>query len=190
MSARQVKNRNDLRFRRSEQGLCQSLYKELQRRNVNLQVTKICRNAGVRVPTFYSHYHNVNDALVQAERNMFKQFTATLRSSKQLSEQQAFLNLLIFVIKNQAYFKATFMRGNYRLLIKLVRELRPVIMQKWPHYKPADFEYLFMIYCAEVIAVIVYWYQQYKFNPRKIESCVQRLQALTHLPARSFRKSS
>lgn len=116
---RRVANRDDERFLRQEKLIRRGLEQALAQRRIGLKATELCRDAKIANPTFYLHYKNCDDALIQYELALEEAFVKILPRNPR--KDLSFTLLLNYILQNRHYFSSTFQNRNLYLLSRLIR---------------------------------------------------------------------
>lgn len=163
-----AKNPKDKRFQRTEKSIHRALHHALRERQVNLKVKDVCKSAHITTPTFYQHSASCDHALRRYEADLEREFRQ-LVPKRCANKGLIFTILLNFVLRHQDYFRATTNSGDYWLIIRLFRFLRPRVTSLGAS------EQRFIIYCHTQIAIICCWVQIDHLAPAQINHYTHQL---------------
>lgn len=166
---RKVTNRNDGRFSKSESLIRRELENALARRRIGLKTTELCRNAKIAGSTFYLHYQNCDEALIQYELALEEEFVRIF--SQVVKRDLAWMLLLTFISRHRRYFNATFTSRDFYLLTRLLSYVCEA-------ERLATNLKSYVIYVGSVEMVILCWGEHDKFAIEKIERYQQKLMTL------------
>lgn len=136
-----------------------------------ITVKEICLKAGVNRSTFYLHYQNVNELLVEAIGVINKRFYESFNNKKynvyQASKDESFfitneylIPYLNFVKDNKRVFKLIHVKpelfGNKKETEKMYKTVFSPILDKYK-VKEEDKEYIFTFFTQGVLAIVLRW---------------------------------
>lgn len=136
-----------------------------------ITVKEICQKAGVNRSTFYLHYQNTNDLLVEAIELINKRFSESfhIRSFdvKKASKEESFfitedflLPYLKFVKENKRVFKLIHDKphvfNSQHVFEKLYEEIFSLILDKF-EVKEEEKQYIFTFYTQGALSIVLRW---------------------------------
>lgn len=151
---------NEARFNRA---LC----KEISLRKINVRAKDICTKAGVTAPTFYSHYHNTDDARKNYELSLEQELAQWIPKA---AHRNVVLTVLpSFIANNYQYFLAVHKSRDHYLLTKVIIKYRINLVGE----RISD--RAFYMYAGSVQSVIACWLELSEPNQETIEKCAREL---------------
>lgn len=136
-----------------------------------ITIKEICQKAGVNRSTFYLHYQNVNELLVEAidliNRRFYESFNNKKLDVYKSSKDELFFitpNYLIpylnFVSENKRVFKLIHDKpeifGSKKLTEYMYKNLFSPILDKY-NVKEKDKEYVFTFFTQGTLAIVLRW---------------------------------
>lgn len=136
-----------------------------------ITIKEICQKAGVNRSTFYLHYENIDDLLVETIETINKKFQSTFDNKKLnptaldkkdlfLIDDQYLVPYLNLIKQNKKVYKLIHNKpqlfNNQGAFQKLYAELFQVILEKYGVSKQ-DREYIFAFFSFGVVAIIQKW---------------------------------
>ena len=158
-----------------------------------ISVKEICQKAGVNRSTFYLHYENTNELLVEAIEMINKRFSNTFNmksnniknSSKEdmiFIKPEFIIPYLNFVKENKRVFKLIHDKpevfGNKNEFEKLYATLFSPILDKY-NLPEHEKKYIFAFYTQGVLAIILAWVSN---------DCKDTIEYISELIMRLFKK--
>ena len=71
----------------------------------NISIGEICKNAGINRSTFYAHYDDINDLIINIE-SKFAKGTADIFNYGERQTHEAMIEMFSFVKENKHFYKA------------------------------------------------------------------------------------
>lgn len=161
-------NKADARYRRQEAKIRRGLEKALARRHIGVRAADFCREAKVENQTFYLHYRNCDEALIQYELDLEEEFVRSL--PRGATRDLSFTLLLNFIARYRRYFSAAFQGRNMYLVVRLVQHACST-SAKLDHKS-------YFLYMWLVGAMILCWGECDRFAERKKEKYRKQLMRL------------
>lgn len=179
---------NDQRFLRVQERIFSALGQFLYHENfASITVPKLSQKAHIWSSTFYDHFHNINDAIIQYE-HLYDQAIETLRdesSANSLSIEYSITKILYFINKHKDYYANCLRRQNFLPFFSIAKTFRPLLTRNWSNYGHAKNDLSFKIFCGELSGVIFFWGESEHFDGTKI---VQHANYLTRLAKNATRR--
>ena len=181
-----IKNKQDKRFRDTEQKINRAFISFLYRGDHHVYIEELCTEAQIFVSTFYNHYPNTGVVLEIIEQNLQKEFLQSIANTN--STEAIIRRLLIFISKNQDYFLMSIQRHNYQWLSMILKILQPNLTANWYTRAQRLKDYRFLLLSGEIIATITDWGQQNCFDVKNVSIIQRRLQKLISTAEFRFRQ--
>lgn len=136
-----------------------------------ITVKEICLKAGVNRSTFYLHYQNVNELLVEAIGVINKRFYESFNNKEynvyKASKDESFfitseylIPYLNFVKENKRAFKLIHDKpelfGSKKVMERMYKTVFSPILDKF-NVKEEDKEYIFTFFTSGILAIILKW---------------------------------
>lgn len=98
--------KNNLRYKVSSEKIETAfLTLILNHRYEEINISQICKQAGVNRSTFYCHYNDINDLIIKIEGKFAKGMASIFNYGKRQTNQ-AFVEMFSFVKENKFFYKA------------------------------------------------------------------------------------
>lgn len=109
----------NIRYLSTEEKIQNALFSLLRFRKYNdIAIKELCYEAGINRSSFYAHYQDINDLMIQTEARLSKEITKIFDPSKKWTEE-VFVELFEFIFKNRVFYSSylatneqTFMEKN------------------------------------------------------------------------------
>lgn len=155
------------KYQQNEKLIRQEISETVAKRSISAKVSKICRQAKISAPTFYLHHRNPDEALVSYEEELYSEFLELVVENAKKYTQEAdkihiFELLLLYIGKNNGYFRASLVSNNLHLLYNILGELCVYVVGD----KISDRTGLF--YITNLLAVIMWWGNKEGFSKQKL----------------------
>lgn len=155
-----------------------------------ITIKEVCNKAGVNRSTFYLHYENMNDLLVECLELINKRFTESFHinhldlnnSSKEdlfFITKEFLIPYLSFVKENKRIFKLIhdkpYLFGNEKVMKKMYKEIFSVILDSYD-VSDEDKPYIFAYYTQGTLSIILKWLENdCKLEIEKISTLIINL---------------
>lgn len=94
------------RYYTTEEKLKRALYSLLRIRGYNnISIKELCYEAGINRSSFYAHYQDINDLMINIEKELSKNI-AQIFDPKERWDRNVFVKLFEFLLKNRDFYKA------------------------------------------------------------------------------------
>ena len=98
--------KNNLRYKISSEKIETAfLTLILNHRYEDITISQVCKKANINRSTFYCHYDDINDLIIKIE-SKFAKGMATIFNYGERQTHDAFIEMFVFVKKNQYFYKA------------------------------------------------------------------------------------
>ena len=165
------------KYRQNEKLIRQEISETIAKRSISAKVSKICKQANISTPTFYLHHRNPDEALMSYEEELYGEFLRLVVENAKKYTQEAdkihiFELLLLYISKNNGYFKASLVSNNLHLLYNILGELCVYVVGD----RISDRTGLF--YITNLLAVIMWWGNKEGFSKQKLGERAREMAAV------------
>ena len=77
----------------------------LNKKYEEINISQVCKQAGINRSTFYCHYDDINDLIIKIE-NRFAKATAAIFNYGERQTHEAFVEMFTFIRDNKYFYKA------------------------------------------------------------------------------------
>ncbi len=170
-------NPQHITYRQNEKLIRQEISETIAKRSISAKVSKICKQASISTPTFYLHHRNPDEALMSYEEELYGEFLRLVVENAKKYTQEAdkihiFELLLLYIGKNNGYFRASLVSNNLHLLYNILGELCVYVVGD----KISDRTGLF--YITNLLAVIMWWGNEEGFSKQKLGERAREMAAV------------
>lgn len=157
-------NKQDNRVRYTKAILRQALMEILLSKHIDkVTVKELCEKAQINRGTFYLHYNTPNDLLMEIETQFFEENMNIFSNYMQENHGTGILSELFqCILQNQDVCRVIMGKnGSTKFMKKVETTVRSLLVREWhmafPHYDPADLDYLFDYVFTGSMELIMNW---------------------------------
>jgi AcrR family transcriptional regulator len=161
--------KNNLKAQQTKSNIKNTFLRLLEKKAVHkISVQEICKEIDINRSTFYAHFEDIYDLLMQIERDLAKQLLKLYENDSIDNEmylKETMLKFLYYLRENKIFYYAFFQRNYYSEFIKT--ETEPL----WVHFfkpaishfgwkKEAELKYRFEYFRGGLYAVLKKWIEE------------------------------
>lgn len=154
-------------YRKNDRSIWNVIDRMIAERTMGMRVWHVCFLALISSPTFYLHFRSLDDARKKYELHVQEDFHQGI--SRTLSRETAFGLFLVYMKKNQSYFKAAFKGEDTLVLHQLFHYYRPI----FGHGNIDDRAYI--VYVNSLIGILFCWYKYDHMSTESQDFYVRKL---------------
>lgn len=186
----------DNRVRYTKMVLQQALLKILKTKHIDkVTIKEICEEAKVNRGTFYLHYSNPNDLLMEIEQQFIEENMAYFSPyMTDVSQIDQLAGMFTCILRNQEICRIIMGKnGNPRFLERIQGMIRENVVDGWckefPSYMRADLDYVFDFVFTGSMRLILNWLEDnHGMSTADLASRLDRLGHYCHLAIPEFGK--
>jgi hypothetical protein len=173
------------RYYKTERKIFQTVFRIVSKSRsfINLTIRGLCLCAHINASTFYRHFKSIADFNHHYESTYLADLIGFIDDlpGNPKSPQQTFERACIFLYRHRKTIQLSLYLRNTYLLEETLRLLRPVITRHWNNYGATINSYIYEIFSACAIKIIVIWCWQDGFDPHKINTLSRQLAHLSKI---------
>jgi len=140
----------------------------------------LARRAHIARSTLYRHHRRTEEIPHDYEELLVSRYDKYIKKyclKENFNFRKFFLYLLVYIVNNRVFFLPLFRDGRDGAIIRMLRHVRPFILDKW--HLDGDMEKMYSVYTNEILGVIETW-AKHNFSKKMLGQTLDDIMYLTN----------